>query len=200
MSTCTANDVRATVIALIRDAVEAKLGERRPDLIVGFDVTRSTREVFGWERVYDAAVAESAPSAEVEHEALCAEWETSVRSAVAKELSDLRRTGLRRLRIALSNRYLPADLRKWAHRQFERAVKKRNPWAVAYVVLILRDVVEWESIHDPLESEERKALDEALVQEQAAWVRRNTMAEDAYDGSPSLKSLAGKDEPAESTL
>lgn len=198
MSTHT--DLKGTVLSLLRDAAEAKLGERRPDLILGFDVTRDTRATFGWERTYDAAVAERAPSAEAEHEALCAEWEASVRSTVAKELRDLRRTGMRRLRIALASRYLPADLRAWAKRQYGLALKKRNPWAVAYIVLILRDVVEWESVHDPLEAEERKALDEALAQEQAAWVRRNTLAEDAYDGSPSLKSLAGRDEPAESTL
>jgi len=197
MSTHT--DLKGTVLSLLRDAAEAKLGERRPDLIVGFDVTRDTRATLGWERNYAAAVAERVPHLETEHEALCAEYEVSLRRTVAKELRDLRRTGMRRLRIALASRYLPADLKAWAKRQYGLALKKRNPWAVAYIVLILRDVVEWESAHDPLETEERKALTEAMAQEQAAWVRRQTLQRDGYLGTPRILRGVG-DEPVESTL
>jgi hypothetical protein len=189
-------DLKGTVLSLLRDAAEAKLGERRPDFTVGFDVTRDSRATFGWERAYDAAIAERVPVAEAEHEALCAEYEASVRHEVAKQLADLRRTGLRRLRIALASRHLPADLKKWATRQFGLALKKRNPWAVAYIVLILRDVVEWEASHDELDAEERRALEEAVAQEQAEWVRKNTLPNEDYDGLSTMPSLLGVGEAA----
>lgn len=194
-------DLKGTVISLLRDSAEAKLSELRPDYIVGFDVSRSSRATLGWERRYDAAVAEREAHVATEYEALCAEHEVALRRVMAHELNELRQSGMRRLRRALRSRYLPADLKAWATRQFTLALKKRNPWAVAYLVLVLRDVVEWESAHDADDSDALRAFEaSALEQAQAEWVRTHTLEQDAYDGSPSLKALAGRDEPVESTL
>lgn len=195
------SDLRDTVIALLRDAAESALSERRPDYTVGFDVTVSSRQTFGWHRRYAEEVAAREPQARSEYEASLAEYEAAVRAEMAVQLATLRRTGLGRLRIALASRYLPADLRQWAKRQFALALKKRNPWAVAYLVLVLRDVVEWERDQEEVDPSDLERFEaSALEQAQAEYVRHHTLDLDAYDGSPSLKALAGKDEPVESTL
>jgi hypothetical protein len=148
MSQITTNDVRATVLALLVDRAERKLADRRPDFVVGFDVTRTTRATFGWERAYDAAVSERLAETESQYGASVAGYERAVRAEVIKQLKDLRATGLVRVRLLLEDGYLPDELHRWAERQLAKAVKSSNPWSIAYLVLVLQDAAEWEADHD----------------------------------------------------
>jgi hypothetical protein len=148
MSKITTNDVRATVLALLVDRAERKLADRRPDFVVGFDVTRATRATLGWERTYDAVVAERLADAEAEYAAAVEGYERLLRAAVITELTALRATGLARVRLLLEDGYLTDELHRWAERQLAKAVKTSNPWSVAYLVLVLQDAAEWEADHD----------------------------------------------------
>jgi hypothetical protein len=89
----------------------------------------------------------------------------------------LRRTGLTRLARAAKHSALPLELRRWAGRQLKLAATKRNGFAVAYAVLVLRDALQWELDQQELDAVEVAAFeDSALAQEQAAWVVRNGLA------------------------
>lgn len=180
-------DLKNAVASLLRDQAERKYGERRPDLVVGFDVSRTSRAVFGWERRYDAEVAERTVELEAKHAAALEEYESAVREWMVAEWKNLKATGMQRLRLAVSNRYLPDDLRRWAKRQLAKAEVKPNPWAVAYVVLVLRDVVDWESAHDEFSPEEDEAFaNDPVAQEQAAWAYKRELEAEPYDGNPEL--------------
>lgn len=163
-----ATDLKGTVLALLREAAEATLGENRPDLVVGFDVSRDSRATLGWARRYAAAVEAALPAAETDHAEAVAEYEATVRAAMAANLNDLRVTGDARVSQLLGSRHLPKDLRRWATRQLQRARDAHNRWGVAYVYLMLRSAFEWEVSHLP----EYEAQD-ALSVEQRRWVAKH---------------------------
>lgn len=163
-----ATDLKGTVRALLRDAVEADLGETRPDLLVGFDVSAASRATLGWERRYAAAVEAGLPAAEAEHAAAVSDYEARVRAAMAAKLNDLRVTGDARVSQLIGSRHLPKDLRAWAVRQLQRAREARSRWGVAYIYLMLRSAFEWEVAHLP----EYEAQD-AMSAEQRRWVAKH---------------------------
>ena len=195
MSTMTQNDLQAAVMYLLRQAAERKYEGFRPDYTVGFEVTAASRAVRGWEQQYDAAVAERAAEAEVAYARAERNYEEAVRDEMRAQWADLKAHGVARLRLALGSRYLPRDLRAWAKRQYGLAIKSRNPWAVALVILTLRDAVEWEQAHDALADEDRLALQHALGEEQARWVAKQSLDEVVYDGLDQLRSTVGVGEP-----
>lgn len=146
MSQMTTNDVRATVLELLVERAERQL--TRPDFVVGFDVTSETRATLGWERAYDAAVAERLPEAEAQYASEVTRYGASVHALVVSQLQHLRATGIARVRLLLEDGYLPDELHRWAERQLAKAVKSKNPWSLAYLVLVLQDAAEWEADHD----------------------------------------------------
>jgi len=148
----TRDELKASVAFLLRTIAERRLEGRRPDYVVGFDVTRDSRATLGWERQYDAIMAEREPQASAEYSADVAEYEAAVRDYMREEWNDLKAHGMGRLQRACRSRHLPADLRKWAQRQLALAMKSPNALAVAYAVLVLRDAAEWEAAHEADES------------------------------------------------
>lgn len=146
MSQITTNDVRATVLELLVERAERQLA--RPDFVVGFDVTNTSRATLGWERAYDAEVAARLADAEAQYAADVTHYEARLRALVIAQLKSLRASGVARVRLLLEDGYLPDDLHRWAERQLAKAVKSSNPWSLAYLVLVLEDAAEWEADHD----------------------------------------------------
>jgi hypothetical protein len=192
----TIDDVKATVMYLLRTRAESLLEGSRPDVAVSLTASRASRQTFGWETRLDAVTAEALADADVREAAWAVEYEQRVRRIMTAEWDDLKATGVRRLQRAVRSSRVPAELRDWGKRQLVKAIKANNPWPVAYAVLVLRDAAEWEAAHDAIDDVEIAAFaDSPLAQMQAEWVEHHTLAQDEYDGTPSLKALAGHDEP-----
>lgn len=144
----TRDEMKAQVAFLLRTIAERVLEGTRPDYVVGFEVSRTSQGVWGWERRYDAAVAERAASAQAEYEAWGEVYERSVRRIMTAEWNELKAHGMGRLRLALASKYVTPELRHWAMGQYVRLRSKPDALAIAYLVLVLRDAAEWEAAHD----------------------------------------------------
>jgi hypothetical protein len=192
-STMTIDDVQQTVLFMLRTRAESLLEGSRPDVVVSLTPTRASRQTFGWEAKLDALTAEQLAHAERREAAWAAEYEQRIRRIMVAEWNELKATGVRRLQRAIRHPHVPADLRAWGARQLAKAIKTSNPWSVAYAVLVLRDAAAWEAEQQP--SVDEIDADSPAAQMQAEWVAHHTLPTDEYDGLPSLKALAGNDEP-----
>lgn len=139
-------NLKATVLELLRDAANATVSERRPDFVVGFDVSRASRETLGWQRRYDAAVAEREPVVLAQYGADLAAYEADVRAEMARRLMELRRHGDALVASLVRSVHLPRYLRTWGARQLMRyqASPVRNPWFLPYCYLVLWSALEHE--------------------------------------------------------
>jgi hypothetical protein len=151
----TMREIKDTVVHLLWTGVEQWIASvpelGMPDLIVGVQESRRARELDPSGERYWALINERTPQVDDEYDAACEQHERLVDALVRRQLRRLEADGFQRLAMACGNRHLPADLRRWARRQYDRAVASRARdawWQVAYAVLVLRDAAEWEAAHD----------------------------------------------------
>lgn len=180
--------IRASVVFMLRTAAEAMLEQlastdascARPALQLGFETSRYSKSLPQWERLYAEAVEAREPQAQAEYEAQRAEYRAKVRAQMRLIWADIQANGARQLRYAAGSTHLPEDLRGWVRRQLARSQQAGNasPWSLAYVVLCVRDALDWEYSHLPFRSAEGP-----LDQLQAEWVERNSADDSTYDGS-----------------
>lgn len=176
----TKDDLKATVSYFLREQAEALLEGRRPELTLGFEVSRASRAQHGWQRAYAAEVAARTPALEAAYVAEQARYEAAVRALMVQLWKQLVAELPGRVRNALRHRAVPADMRRWAERQVARATEAKSVLGLAYVVLTLRSVVEWEAAHEATDAGDPAWT--ALDEEQARWVAAQTLEQDEYPG------------------